>query len=387
MTRKRLEPIRGIAAGFECSTHLRRNGRRVDVIAATAHDRFAERDYRLVAGHGMAFVRDGLRWHRIEQAPGAYDWSSFLPMLQGAARAGITVVWDLRHFGWPGWISPWQPDWAQRFSEFAGAAAALIRCETGSGGFYVPVNEISFLSWCGGEMGHINPFARRRGNRLKRVLVEAFLGATAAIRAADPDAVISCSEPLIRVHPFENGAGQRAARSLTHVQFDALDMLLGRKMPELGGSEDVVDLIGLNYYPGNQWEVRTGTKIPPGAPRYTPLRDLLRNVSRRYERPLWIAETGCEGDERPDWFRYVCEEVTTARAVEVNIQAICLYPILNHPGWDDDRYCANGLHCGVAPGGLRPVHEPLAAEIARQQRCQCCSPSVGESVVSGRSVL
>jgi hypothetical protein len=375
VNRSCLEAIRGIAAGFECSTHLRRHGRRVDVIAATAHDRFAERDYRLVARHGMAFVRDGLRWHLIEQAPGEYDWSSFLPMLHGAARAGMTVVWDLMHFGWPGWISPWHPDWAQRFSDFAGATAALIRSETGGGGIYVPVNEISFLSWCGGEVGHMNPFARRSGNRLKRVLVEAFLRAAAAVRAADPEAVISCSEPLIRVHPSESGAGRQAAQSLTRAQFDALDMLLGRKLPELGGSEEIIDLIGLNYYPGNQWEVRTGAKISRNAPRYAPLQDLLGYASRRYERPLWIAETGCEGDERPNWFRYVCEEVAAGRAAGADIRAICLYPILNHPGWDDGRYCPNGLYCGVAPGGLRPVYDPLAAEVARQQRCQVVARS------------
>ena len=66
--------------GFECSTHRTRDGRRLDLIAATAHDLHAEADYRAVAQHGRRTVRDGLRWHLIETAPGHYDWSSWLPM-------------------------------------------------------------------------------------------------------------------------------------------------------------------------------------------------------------------------------------------------------------------------------------------------------------------
>ena len=35
--------------GFECSTHRLQSGRRLDVIGATAHDRFALEDYRRLA--------------------------------------------------------------------------------------------------------------------------------------------------------------------------------------------------------------------------------------------------------------------------------------------------------------------------------------------------
>ena len=363
----RLE-LPGIAAGFECSTHLRRDRRRVDVLAATAHDVFAEQDYRLLKRAGIGLVRDGLRWHLIEQSPGKYDWSSFLPMLEASARAGVMVVWDLMHFGWPSWISPWHPDWAARFSDFSAAAATLIRSVSADRTLYVPVNEISFLAWCGGEVGHINPFAKKRGDALKTALARAFIGAAAAIRAHDPEAAISCAEPLIRVHPNRGGRGRRAAQSFNRAQFDALEMLLGRRAPELGGSEETLDLIGLNYYPANQWEIRTGVKVKPGTPRYTPLGHLLRRVAARYGHPLWIAETGCEGNERPAWFSYVSDEVAAARAAGADVQSICLYPVLNHLGWDDDRYCANGLYCGMAPDGLRPVYEPLAAEILRRRR-------------------
>ena len=59
-------------AGFECSCHRRRDGRRLDLIAATEHDRFAAADYARVRGLGMATVRDGVRWHRVEPTRGRW---------------------------------------------------------------------------------------------------------------------------------------------------------------------------------------------------------------------------------------------------------------------------------------------------------------------------
>ena len=93
-------------AGFECSSHRRRDGKRVDVIAATEHDRAAAADYRQLAALKLRTARDGLRWHLIERSPGQYDWSSFLPMLKAARDLDIQVIWDLLHYGWPDHIEP-----------------------------------------------------------------------------------------------------------------------------------------------------------------------------------------------------------------------------------------------------------------------------------------
>ncbi len=52
----------------------------------------------------------------------------------------------------------------------------------------------------------------------------------------------------------------------------------------------------------------------------------------------------------------------------VPVEGVCLYPVLSHPGWDDERYCANGLF-EMEPhhDDRRPVHAPLAAELRHQQ--------------------
>ena len=72
--------------GFECSTHRRRDGRRLDLLAATGHDRLVVEDYQQLGRLGITTVRDGLRWHLIETVPDRYDWSSVVPMLHGAMR-------------------------------------------------------------------------------------------------------------------------------------------------------------------------------------------------------------------------------------------------------------------------------------------------------------
>lgn len=355
------------AGGFECSTHKRRDGVRLDLIALTSHDRFAAADYRMLQRHGMHVARDGLRWHLIGRDKGRFDWSSFQPMLEAARETGMEVVWDLLHYGWPEWTDPFDPDFPSHFAAFAGAAAALVAEPDGGPTFYTPINEISFFAWGGGEVGYLNPFRRGEGDRLKIALARAAIAAISAIRMADPGAVISCAEPLIRVQPrTDNPADLRSARGHSEAQYQALDMLLGRLRPELGGQEANVDLVGVNYYPDNQW-LDGGPKISREHPRYDPLSELLIECWRRYRRPLWIAETGCEGDARVPWFRYVADQAEQARAAGVPIEALCLYPILNHLGWDDDRYCPNGLFDGVDPGGVRTVYPPLADELAARQ--------------------
>ena len=52
--------------GFECSCHVLRSGRRLDMIAATCHDRFAAADYERLNSVGIYSARDGVRWHLIE---------------------------------------------------------------------------------------------------------------------------------------------------------------------------------------------------------------------------------------------------------------------------------------------------------------------------------
>ena len=143
-------------------------------------------------------------------------------------------------------------------------------------------------------------------------------------------------------------------------------MLSGRLWPALGGQPKYLDILGVNYYSDNQWFLGGGT-IELGHPLYRPFRDILAEVHARYERPLFVAETGAESEARGPWLRYVAGEVHAAVEAGNPIEGICLYPIADYPGWDNGRHCEVGLLGLLDHQGRRAVYQPLADELRRQQ--------------------
>lgn len=316
--------------------------------------------------HGIHAARDGLRWHLVEARAGQYDWRSFLPMLRAARRTGVQVIWDLCHYGYPAHVDIWAADSPERFARYAAAAAALVRDESDATPFYCPVNEISFWAWAGGDVRYFAPLAQDRGMELKRQLVRASLAAMDAVWAVDRRARFVLADPAIHVLA-QDPADAQAAASYCAAQYQAWDMIAGRLEPGLGGAPAYLDIVGVNFYPHNQWFLHGPTIVPGSAP-YRPLREMLAEVHGRYGRPLLMTETGDEGDRRAPWLRYVCEEVGQAMRAGVPMHGICLYPVTAYPGWGDDRHCETGLFGFPGVDGQRPVHAPLAEEIAVQQR-------------------
>jgi hypothetical protein len=358
--------------GFECSCHHRREGRRLDLIAATGHDRYARADYARLRRTGLGAARDGVRWHLVEPAPGRYDFSSLLPMAHAARSAGVEVIWDLCHYGWPEGLDIFRPRFIERFAAYAGAVARVLAAETDGPLLVSPVNEISFWSWAGGDSAHLEPYETGRGFELKAQLVRASLAAIDAIWNAAPRARILHADPAVRVLADpdlpEDAAGAEAAAAAAgyhEAQFQAWDMIVGRLWPQLGGDERYLGALGVNYYPYNQW-ILNGPSLHRDHPLHRPFRDILADLHARYGRPLLLAETGAEGDERAPWLAHIGEEVRAAMRNGVPVLGICLYPILDHPGWADDRHCDCGLWGYPSPGGEREAYAPLARELARQ---------------------
>jgi len=372
--------------GFECSTHRlprrkamgRFAGVRLDLIASTRHDEFALEDYGRLQAAGVRTARDGVRWHLIEKAPVRYDFSSLIPMLRAARETKTQIIWDLLHYGWPDGLNIWGAAFVDRFARFARATAEVILEETGTPIFVTPVNEISFVSWGGGDAGFLNPFGKGRGPELKAQLVRAAIAAIEAVREVDPGARICHAEPIIHIaadpdYPEEAPAAEAYRQS----QFQAWDMLGGRLCPELGGRPEYLDLLGVNYYSNNQWihqdpntppsRRRKDVLLLPSHPLHRPIREMLREVYERYRQPVFLAETGTEGEARPSWLRYIGQEARAASAAGVELEGLCLYPITDYPGWGDDRHCYSGLWGYADEAGQREIYEPLADELAHQQ--------------------
>lgn len=360
--------------GFECASHRLLSGRRLDLLGATGHDKHVKADYQRLHQEGIRVARDGIRWHLIEPSPYRYDFSSVLPMLRAARETNTQVIWDLCHYGWPEDLDIFSPEFTRRFASMVRAFVQVLDAETDLPLFVAPVNEISFFAWAGGESAYLNPFETERPYELKHQLVRAAIAAIEAAWDIDPRVRIVHTDPLINVvHNLARPKEFGIAEYYRQLMFQAWDMIAGRRRPELGGSERYLDIIGVNYYPNNQWMFGETTFHPEkwldvSDPQYRPFSALVLEVYQRYRRPIFIAETGTESDERPAWLRYMGTEVCDALRLGVPLEGMCLYPILNFPGWGDDRHCESGLWDCVDAQGDRAIHRPLQEELARQQK-------------------
>jgi hypothetical protein len=334
-------------------------------------------DYQRLKKQKLRIAREGLRWHLVEQTRGHYDFSSALPIVRAARTTGTQVIWDLCHFGWPDHLDIFKPEFVSALGNYGAAFAKWLKNETDESSFFVPVNEISFFSWAAGDEGSIFPFANGRGFELKTQLVRAAIQSMESVWCVLPNARFVHVDPIIHVAAMLKRPEDRLdAEAYRLSQFQSWDMLCGRLWPELGGQEKYLDVVGPNFYPHNQWfynlkgyqRVRKFTPISRRHPSYRPFREMLTELYQRYHRPLFIAETGSENRIRAGWLRYVCKETYAAMKTGVPVQGMCLYPILNHPGWNDNRHCYNGLWDYPDANGQRKMFEPLARELKQWQK-------------------
>jgi hypothetical protein len=376
-----------ILGGFECSCHRLVDGRRLDLLASTRHDELADADYARLRSIGLQACRDGISWVRAERSPGAYDFSSAEPMVRAADRHEIQVSWDLMHFGWPDDIDIFSPAFVDRFARYAKAFAQWLSRSTDQVAMITPINEMSFLSWGGGDVKYMNPFASGRGFELKSQLVRATIEAMEAIWSVLPSARFLQPEPLVQIVSDTDDAPSRSrATEENLLQYQAWDMMIGADSPALGGHPKYLDVVGVNFYPYNQF-TRGGVTIHRPDPRYAPFSRMLLDTWARYRRPMLVAETGCEGDARPSWLRYVSGECIAAIGAGCDLHGVTLYPIVNHPGWGDDRHCHNGLWDYADAAGHRAVYAPLLEEIriqaARLDAARSAGLTPAESLEAG----
>lgn len=366
-------------AGFECANHRTPEGVRMDVIAATQHDRFAAEDYRRCRDVGIRAVREAARWPIVDRS-GRIDTSEVRRLARLGREAGLTQVWDLFHYGYPDDLRPERSGFddalVERFRSFAEQVARAVVSETEDATWWTPVNEISYTAWAAGEAGIIAPFWHGRGWDYKVILVRAWIAALDAIRAVDPRARTLSAEPLVRlhVHPAVTDADERARLQAEADDFnarvvsEAYDMLAGRVTPELGGTRDHLGVVGVNYYEGNQWTIPT-PELPQHFlgredPAWLRLSDILAELGDRYGGPVVIAETGSTGQARAGWIRHIADEAGLAIDRGVDVQGVCLYPIVTSPDWNDPTAFFEGGLWDVEPEADGTLRRTLAPDVA-----------------------
>ncbi len=384
--------------GFEGADHVNSHGTPLHMNASNGHARLFAQDYAALARLGLHTVRESIGWRAGTTAGGTLDVGRLHALADAAQQHGLQIIWTLHHYGLPPGVDFFAPEFASRFADFCDQVARALHGRGDGPTLFQPVNEISFLSWAVGHTHLMHPYrgdSAQRGYELKCLLVQAALRGCDALWATQPGARVVHTDPLIHVRP-DPGADSPAqaqqwaaeARALTLAQFEAWDMLCGRLEPALGGAPRYLDVLGINYYHGNQWLHPSGTRLSwhTGDARRRSLEDLLGDAWGRYGRPMFIAETGHVGAGRARWLDDVAASAQRAMARGVALQGICLYPALDRPDWEDPvRWHRSGLWdvdgshhaCAAAhaeppeaaAGALRrSLHLPLAQQLARWQR-------------------
>jgi hypothetical protein len=334
-------------AGFECATGYNMHGEWIDQIVATEHDHRVNEDYARLAEIDIHGVREAVRWPLVDRGGGRYDFSSLEPFVDAARRHGFDVIWDLFHYGYPDGVDPFSSELVERFGAYCRAVARFLSERLPGPHFFTPINEPSYFSWVGGHAAHFAPYERNRGIELKINLARACLRGIDALREVCPTARIVNVDPICHVVPRNDSREElEAAHEFNeHTIFQFWDLVSGREMPELGGRLDCLDVVGVNYYWTNQWELGSeGTPLADDDPRRLPLAELVRRVWDRYHTDVVITETSALGEARAPWVHELASMAERLLAQGVALRGVCLYPILGMPEWHArDEWTRMGL--------------------------------------------
>jgi beta-glucosidase/6-phospho-beta-glucosidase/beta-galactosidase len=327
-----------------------KTGRTLDEYELTQHYERWREDIDLFAELGVRSVRYGIPWHRINPAPGAWDFEFADRALEHLLERGIRPVVDLVHYGVPAWMDQayLAADFGERMAEYAGRVAERYRGRIHT---YTPLNEPRVTAWYCGKLGWWPPF-RRGWSGFVRVMLGLCRGivlTSQALRAADPEIVLVHVDATDLYHAG-SAEVHAEAQLRQEMVFLALDLVTGRigeghplrhwlvvhgAAPEelawFQAHAVELDLVGINLYPlfSEKTLVRDGRGLRMRM-RYASS-DIVDRLAQmyweRYRRPLLISETASEGAvaRRLAWL-----EDSVAATARVRARGI---PLIGYTWW------------------------------------------------------
>lgn len=336
-------------AGFECSTFIWKDGQRKDYTKITGHDRHFSSDYENLMDLGIGVIREAIRWPMVDRGNNKYDWSNVAPIIEALNSCHITPIWDLCHYGFPDGCDPFSDECRERFLNYCRAAAEYVIARTEPPHFFTPINEITFFSAAATDMGWMSPFAKGRYPEFKQALCRMVIEAVKVIREVDAGARMVHVDPIIHAVPPPDrpDLADEAWKHAYEEAYEAWDMLYGRLRPELGGSPEILDIVGVNVYNFSQAQMnadKSRVVLGPRDPRRKPLGELLKYAWDRYQRPLIIGETSGYQDKRAEWLQMTMEESLKALNSGIDLHGVCLYPCVDIPDWQTQEWAKIGIY-------------------------------------------
>ena len=371
-----------------------RTGRTLDEYELTGHYEHMADDLALFAELGLRAVRYGIPWHRINPAPGVWDFAWADRPFERLLELGIQPVVDLVHYGLPAWIEgAWlHPQFADYMGEYAARIADRFRGRLHA---YTPLNEPRITAWYCGRIGWWPPF-RRSWRGFVAVMLGLCRGIVAAVerqRAIDPE-IVHAHVDATDLYTAASSELALEAQRRQELVFLALDLVSGLVKPghplygwllahgaaagELAWFEEhalALDLVGINLYPlfSEKLLLRDERGKLRIRMRYASA-DIVERLAelywRRYRRPLFISETASEGSvaRRMAWLEDSVAATARVRAAGVPLMGYTWWPLFALVTWGyregrkppHDYIRQMGLwDLKAGPAGFERVRTPL----------------------------
>jgi beta-glucosidase/6-phospho-beta-glucosidase/beta-galactosidase len=342
------QPIE-MLGGFE-TTYLPAHDR--DVAETTEHDVRWRDDIALLRSHGVGRLRQAVRWHRVEEEPGHYDWHDTDAALGHLRDAGLRPILDLvHHTSYPRWLDGGfaDPSFPTAYLRFAEAVAVRYPWIEE----YTLFNEPFATLFLAGREAIWPPYfdSDRGFVALLRNVIPAVAEASRMYRALLPRGRHVYNDSCERhyaVHP----SAEQYTRMANDRRFFVADVFLGTVRPEseflphvlAAGGEDLldvtpgeIDVLGLDYYAHCQWDFSSpeiGGTAPASQP--VPLADQIVEYWDRFWVPCLLTETNIRGyaSDRASWLKYTLEQCERARVAGVPIDGHCWFPFVDSADWD-----------------------------------------------------
>lgn len=358
--------------GIECST-VRIGDTWRDQVCETGHHDRGVGDIALAAALGLRTLRYPVLWERsVPGASGGWDWHD--RQLAALQDHGIKVVAGLVHHGsGPAGTDLLDPSFGEKLALHARDVARRYPFIDA----WTPVNEPLTTARFSCLYGHWYPHAQDGGKFLRALVNQcrAVLLAMRAIRAELPQARLVQTEDIGRVFATQPLAGQ--ARHENQRRWLSLDLLCGRvdrrhpwrarllahgvaaaHLDELATGEAAPDVLGINHYATSDryLDHRTELYAPGlhggnGVQRYADTEALrvdleakvtgwkprLREVWRRYHRPIVVTEThlGCQDPrESVRWLMETWQAAQSLRQEGADIRAVTAWALFGLMDWD-----------------------------------------------------
>ena len=342
---------------------VRPGQRALDEYDLMQHYRFWEEDLALTAQSGASMLRWGIPWYRVNPERGVWDWSWLDRVIDRMEQESIDLIADLIHYGTPLWLEGEfaHPDYSRYVAEYAAAVADRYR---GRIRHYTPANEPLLNTMYCGEFGHWPPYLTgdRGFVRILRAITRGIVQTQSAIAEVDADA------DYVHVEASFRFTGDVQAHRDTHEHlrqraYVVQDLVMGRvddahplalyllangfSDDDLAWARDHVadpDVVGVNYYPQHSTEVfEEGVALGggPGSlrPRFDAwtdgLKDVLTTFADRYDKPVFLTETGYTGtvDERIAWLDASVVAVNELRSAGVDVVGYTWWSLTDMVEW------------------------------------------------------